>query len=707
MRALVVLIGAAAIASTHGRPRFSGGDLENATVWRSLVAWAVERQVVLVTTNEHGLVDAVGTLLQLRSHGVMPTLVHATSKAVCDALYEAVPDGACAWTTWKPPTIVGEWKPPNFRTVLFVARKYIVHRLAVDEGIAVLQTDTDTVWFVNPFALFDSPALREYDVIVQRDAPFANAGVMFVRNARAGTGAAYVVAELLRTLQRFSGEDADVLRAVREVLPAAAAVARKVDNEQMHLNDIIASAALGRRVWSSSIKRLYGADGSVCAHPNCDEPSRRAYAETSAAVHALLANTGPLDLCVPSERSPSLCGLAQWRRAALRDSGLAVSVSDLTARRGLMSHARASKLLIAPPLLFAHLLSFRTMVAEQRSARCRQTESLRARLGARLGAANGSDAWAWEEHRAAPVVAMVHLAALSSAKHQRAVVVQGLGSWDARADGAGARFGRPRLYGATMRVITLANFDMSALVNASRGDGAEQALIRPLLRLAQLTGRRPALPGFPCGAGASATSVDARAKARVNQVELIVPNSDCGQPVPADASRTPATGGECMFVSTSQCHSLVLSQFELRRLRANASGSAEGESAHARAPDAGGSAWSAERRVRLDALVRGAHGAHGDATGAHARDLDVRARELLGADLDVTIVTIDGGGAPLAALDGALAALPQFAEPSAHNTLAGEHQRPVEALCRVVMSGLARSAHAAHRKRKSGATLST
>jgi hypothetical protein len=107
-RALAVLLLACGVSSlpcgarcSARRPHFAGGDVEEPAVWRALLGWAVEREVVLLTTNERGLTDAVGTLLQLRAHGVQSTLVHATDKEVCDAVYEVVPDGACVWTTWK------------------------------------------------------------------------------------------------------------------------------------------------------------------------------------------------------------------------------------------------------------------------------------------------------------------------------------------------------------------------------------------------------------------------------------------------------------------------------------------------------------------------------------------------------------------------------------------------------------------------------
>lgn len=707
--AALVLLLLAQPAATE-RPHFAGGDLENPHVWRSLLAWAIERQIVLLTTNEGGLVNAVGTLLQLRSHGVMATLVHGTSKNVCDAFYESVPDGACAWTTWKPPGIVGAWQPSNYRTVLFVARKYIVQRLAVNEGMGVLQTDTDTVWFVNPFVLFDSPALRSYDVIVQRDNPFANAGVLYVRNARNGTGTAYVVNELLRTLQLFSGETREVLRAVREILPLATDVAPKVDNEQMHLNDIIASAALGRRVWSFSIARLYSAEGQPCDHPACDDKSKLGYAKTMHDVHAISRGV-KLELCMHGSGDRSRCATPPARHSALFP-GSALTIADPSRSRrggGLFSGsaaaaAHSSRLLLAPANLFAHLQQYKLIMAEQHSGRCSVLAELRRARGAELGAASGADAWAWEAKRIAPVVAMVHLAALSSAKHQRALVVQALGSWDSRADGAGRRFTEPRLRGRAMRVVTLTNFDLYPLLAAASTSDAQLALARPLLRLAKLTGRRPAPPAIPCAVGAAAprrapgaatawggaraaarahTLPDgSQAKVRSSGSELIVPNSDCGDVLPGDASGIPAVGGECLLLSTAQCHDLILSRFELGRLRANLS--------EAGGPGASG---AGETRVPLAALLAEDGASAGDVGGRgglrspdarfDTNGLAERVSRMLGASLPTPIITIDGNGAPLSVLDEALGQLPQFGAESVAQ-LRNDAGSPIAALCRSV-----------------------
>ena len=49
----------------------------------------------------------------------------------------------------------------------------------------MLQTDTDVVWFTDPYPALYSHPLAQQALIIQKDLPFANAGVIY---ARAGAG---------------------------------------------------------------------------------------------------------------------------------------------------------------------------------------------------------------------------------------------------------------------------------------------------------------------------------------------------------------------------------------------------------------------------------------------------------------------------------------------------------------------------------------
>eukprot|EP00966_Prymnesium_polylepis_P280861 6489590-Prymnesium_polylepis.1 len=65
------------------------------------------------------------------------------------------------------------------RFYFYDVRKHYVARLAADLGYNVLQTDTDVVWFANPY-----PALKAFgpSLVAMYDAPLINAGIFYAQN---------------------------------------------------------------------------------------------------------------------------------------------------------------------------------------------------------------------------------------------------------------------------------------------------------------------------------------------------------------------------------------------------------------------------------------------------------------------------------------------------------------------------------------------
>ena len=62
-------------------------------------------------------------------------------------------------------------------------------------GLNVLQTDTDVVWFTDPYPALYSHPLAQQALVIQKDLPFANAGVIYARGG-AGSGSAWALHEL-------------------------------------------------------------------------------------------------------------------------------------------------------------------------------------------------------------------------------------------------------------------------------------------------------------------------------------------------------------------------------------------------------------------------------------------------------------------------------------------------------------------------------
>ena len=66
----------------------------------------------------------------------------------------------------------------------------------------VLQTDTDVAWLASPYPLLKTH-FANHSLVVQHDAPLVNAGVIYVQNAREGSGAAWLLQELARRVHLF------------------------------------------------------------------------------------------------------------------------------------------------------------------------------------------------------------------------------------------------------------------------------------------------------------------------------------------------------------------------------------------------------------------------------------------------------------------------------------------------------------------------
>ena len=105
----------------------------------------------------------------------------------------------------------------------FEARKLLVQRLGLGYGLNLLHLDADTIWyaaylphahlphaylphasldahtiwFANPFPIFKT-LYKDYQLIVQTDNPFVNAGIFYVQNVKPGDASAWFLEELNR-----------------------------------------------------------------------------------------------------------------------------------------------------------------------------------------------------------------------------------------------------------------------------------------------------------------------------------------------------------------------------------------------------------------------------------------------------------------------------------------------------------------------------
>jgi hypothetical protein len=113
--------------------------------------------------------------------------------------------------------------------------------------VNVLQTDTDVAWLASPYPLLKTH-FANHSLVVQIDAPLVNAGVIYVQNAREGSGAAWLLQELARRVHLFMWHP----EAVAEVVPWAKPPFFANADEQTIMNDVLISSIADEVTYAGS-----------------------------------------------------------------------------------------------------------------------------------------------------------------------------------------------------------------------------------------------------------------------------------------------------------------------------------------------------------------------------------------------------------------------------------------------------------------------
>tara|TARA_B100000683_G_scaffold183301_1_gene176539 strand:- start:1873 stop:2883 length:1011 start_codon:yes stop_codon:yes gene_type:complete len=186
-------------------------------------------------TNTVSRMDALG----LARH----TLVFTDKAENCDGALARVAPATCAWSSRvlerAPAESVSLKRYFDGRFRFYESKKLYVAQL-VRSGLHVLQADADVAWLQNPF-----PALRRAPsscaLVVQRDLPIANAGMIFARGGRrAGERAMAEVAWRVGMFQKRPG----VVKSLVS-FPTGRVVYANSD-DQTTLNDVIIGLVNGR-----------------------------------------------------------------------------------------------------------------------------------------------------------------------------------------------------------------------------------------------------------------------------------------------------------------------------------------------------------------------------------------------------------------------------------------------------------------------------
>ena len=202
------------------------------------VATAARDVVLLFTAGDPTSLDlCANALLQMRAIGLEEhALVVAERHDHCERLAERRVRAACGWSSRileRPPShsfALQRFWDSRFR--FYYAKKYWLAEL-VRSGFGVLQADTDTIWNADPL-----PTLRSINasVVVQYDAPFANAGVVYARPG--GARAQTMLDKLAWSIQLMQNRPSAIAR----IVPFATPPFYGNMDDQTGLNDAIVVA---------------------------------------------------------------------------------------------------------------------------------------------------------------------------------------------------------------------------------------------------------------------------------------------------------------------------------------------------------------------------------------------------------------------------------------------------------------------------------
>ena len=245
--------------------RYPGGDLDDeGTLARVIPSAASGDEVMLLCVGGAGAMRGGANLvLNLAALGLRHMLLFAPERRICEGIWEVLPKVACVWQPSafrreRPLSLYNhgqrlfgmrEFNPVALN--MFKARKLLLERLVLSHRLNVLHLDADVVAFANPYPVFKGPLAR-HALIFQSDGPFANAGVFYVQHVARGDGAAWVLQELNRRIDRFTNRPASVTELPNSAWSAPPHFANA--DEQANLNDVLASSLLARLTYTAGVE---------------------------------------------------------------------------------------------------------------------------------------------------------------------------------------------------------------------------------------------------------------------------------------------------------------------------------------------------------------------------------------------------------------------------------------------------------------------
>ena len=479
-------------------PSFSafGMDIDQPGVLDRVVREvAVDNEIILVSGDGSSYASpmALNTVLQFRDLGHENVLFLSDSTKSCERLRSGVPTLKCVWSSRIPTT-----RPPHdglcvkrfwdMRFYFYDLRKDLLYRLAVDHGVNVLQTDTDVTWLASPYPLLKSH-FANHSLVVQRDAPLVNAGVIYVQNARRGTGAAWLLQELARRVNLFLWHP----EAVKQHVPWAKAPYYANSDEQTLMNDVLISSIADDVTYASSTAQWevkLGSSKGVNYAETTEKKHYDALARKAHALHAPIARTREANEMIDR----TLCERPQPRR----DYGGWYPLHEVGGSARL-----ASSYASAPNWLFAHYpADASAWLASGHSANepplCQPGSLQEEQQQQQQGSGAPSS-------RSKPPYAMLHMAGVRSGAWHRRALLRAHGWWHPEADRLmGAEAGWKRQ--GVLRVAWPNHGALPTLTPAKY-----DTLVANLMLLGVLSGRAAVVPDIACPAPDTAEAAEWKA----------------------------------------------------------------------------------------------------------------------------------------------------------------------------------------------------
>ena len=481
------------LLESEGRlPPFThfGADVNQPGVLREVAAQiSYQREIILVCGDGSAYASptALNTVIQFYAMRLRHVLYVSDSRRSCENLRAGLPGLACVWssriTTARPNhTGICVKKYFDMRFYFYDIRKEMVARLAVDEGMNVLQTDTDVAWFSNPYPQLKGGSLARANLIAQHDEPFVNAGVFYAQNIKPDGGAAWLLKETARRVHTFLYHPEEVRRVVKWAKPPYFANA----DEQTLMNDVLVSSICNASVylWSTAMfeARYGGANrGRYCpdgiegpGHRPCLErfPGWGALPE-AAEQKRLLRHAHALATRVPEPGNKK--GGRELYPLHVPGSAAPAAAWYARAPSSLFSHSGG---------LFTRYRGALTGAAERGKAPDLAADAAEARRGARpLSLATRRP-----EHIGS---SMVHLAGVRTGAWSRRTILRAYGFWHRAADSLmGAQMGWGSKSNGALRV-----YRANSVGAPTRRE--LDTLAANLVTLGALTGRTPVAAAWP------------------------------------------------------------------------------------------------------------------------------------------------------------------------------------------------------------------